>query len=98
MSTEDKRSLISDGSWKGYFTLVEVRKRNERALLVGVLNYSGLRMENENFIKVPMHHIIQTAQVEGMHYVIISSYENHLSNRDYIRRAFRKAFPSLGTV
>ncbi len=98
MSTEDKRSLISDGSWKGYSTLVEVRKRNERALLVNVLNYSGLRMENENFIKVLMHQIIQTAQVEGMHYVITSCYENHLSNRDYIRRAFRKAFPSLGTV
>jgi hypothetical protein len=90
--------IISDGSWKGYFTLVEVRKRNERALLVDVLNYSGLRMQNENFIKVLMHHIIQTAQKEGMHYVITSSYENHLSNRDYIRRTFRKAFPSLGSV
>ena len=90
--------IISDGDWKGYFTLVEVQKRAERALLLDVLNYSGLRMENESFVKVLMHHIIQTAQAEGMRYVLTSSYENHLSNRDYIRRSLRRTFPPLGTV
>ena len=87
--------IISDGSWKGYFTLVEIRRRNERALLLDVLNFSGLRMENENFIKVLMHQIIQMAKDEGIGCVLASSYESHISNRDYIRRAFQKVFPPL---
>ena len=90
--------IISNGAWKGYFTLVELHRKNERALLLDVLNYSGLKMENENFIRVLMHHIIQIAKAEGINYVLTSSYENHLSNRDYIRRSFQKAFPSRGTV
>ncbi len=90
--------IISDGAWKGYFTLVKIRRKNERGLLLDVLNYSGLKMENQNFIKVLIHHIIQTAKAEGIRCVLTSSYENHISNRDYIRRAFQKVFPSLGTV
>ena len=43
--------IISDGAWKGYFTLVEVRRRNERAFLIDVLNFSGLKMENETSSK-----------------------------------------------
>ncbi|MCZ6633289.1 MAG: M20/M25/M40 family metallo-hydrolase, partial [bacterium] len=86
--------IISDGAWKGYFTLVEVRRRNERAFLIDVLNFSGLKMANENFIKVLMHQVIQTAKAEGCRYVLTSLQDTHLSNRDYIRRAFRKVFPS----
>jgi hypothetical protein len=33
-----------------------------------------------------------------MQYVFTSSYHNHISNRDYIRRAFQKAFPPLDMV
>lgn len=90
--------IISDGLWKGYFTLVELRNRNTRALLLDVLNFSGLKMENESFIKVLMHQVIQTAQRNNFDYVLTSPQDIHISNRDYIRRAFRKAFPSLGTV
>lgn len=90
--------IISDGLWKGYFTLVELRQRNTRALLLDVLNFSGLKMENESFIKVLMHQIIQTAQKNGFDYILTSPQDIHISNRDYIRRAFHKAFPSLGTV
>ena len=90
--------IISDGAWKGYFTLVEIRRRTERALLLDVLNYSGLKMENENFIKVLMHQIVQIARANEIGYVLTSSYESHISNRDYIRRAFHKIFPPLGTV
>lgn len=90
--------IISDGLWKGYFTLVELRNRNTRALLLDVLNFSGLKMENESFIKVLMHQVIQTAQHNGFDYVLTSPQDSHISNRDYIRRAFQKAFPSLGTV
>lgn len=90
--------IISDGLWKGYFTLVELRNRNTRALLLDVLNFSGLKMENENFIKVLMHQIIQTAEKNGFHYVLTSPQDTHISNRDYIRRAFHKSFPSLGSV
>jgi hypothetical protein len=90
--------IISDGQWKGYFTLVELRRQNQRAFLLDVLNFSGLKMENENFIKVLMHQIIKIAQTEGFHYVLISPQETHISNRDYIRRAFKKAFPALGSV
>ncbi len=90
--------IISDAQWKGYFTLVELRRQNQRALLLDVLNFSGLKMENENFIKVLMHQIIQMAQNEGIHYVLTSPQETHISNRDYIRRAFKKSFPSLGSV
>jgi len=89
--------IIADGHWKGYFTLVELRRRNERAFLLDVLNFSGLRMDNESFVKVLMHQIIQTAQAEGIDYVLTSTNDVHLSNRDYIRRAFRKVFPALGT-
>jgi hypothetical protein len=89
--------IIADGHWKGYFTLVELRRRNERAFLLDVLNFSGLRMDNESFVKVLMHQVIQTAQKEGVDYVLTSPSEVHLSNRDYIRRAFRKVFPILGT-
>ena len=89
--------IIADGHWKGYFTLVELRRRNERAFLLDVLNFSGLRMDNESFVKVLMHQIIQTAQAEGIDYVLTSTSDVHLSNRDYIRRAFRKVFPILGT-
>jgi hypothetical protein len=90
--------IISDGDWKGYFTLVEVRQKADRALLLDVLNYSGLKMENESFVKVLVHHIIQTAKAEGMRYVLTSINDNHLSNRDYIRQSLRKAFPVLGSV
>ena len=90
--------IISDGAWKGYFTLVELRRKNERALLIDVLNYSGLKMENQNFIKVLGHHIIQTAKAHDMQYVFTSSYDSHISNRDYIRRAFRKVFPPIDMV
>ncbi len=90
--------IISDGLWKGYFTLVELRNRNTRALLLDVLNFSGLKMENENFIKVLMHQIIQTAPKNGFHYLLTSPQDTHISNRDYIRRAFHKSFPSLGSV
>lgn len=90
--------IIADGTWKGYFTLVELRRRGEKALLLDVINYSGLHMENESFIKVLMHHIIQTAKAEGMRYVLSSNSEAHLSNRDYIRRAIRKVFPPGGLV
>ena len=31
--------IISNGAWKGYFTLVEVHRRADRALLLDVLNY-----------------------------------------------------------
>jgi hypothetical protein len=90
--------IISDGLWKGYFTLVELRNRNTRALLLDVLNFSGLKMENESFIKVLMHQIIQTAQKNGFDYVLSSPIETQISNRDYIRRAFHKSFPALGLV
>ncbi|MDA0745684.1 MAG: M20/M25/M40 family metallo-hydrolase [bacterium] len=90
--------IIADGDWKGYFTLVEVRRKNERAFLLDVLNYSGLRMENQSFVKVLLHYVIQIAQAEGIEYVLTSSYDTHISNRDYIRRAFHKEFPALGTV
>ena len=63
-----------------------------------VLNFSGLKMENESFIRVIMHQIIQTAQKNGFDYVFSSPIDTHISNRDYIRRAFHKAFPSLGLV
>ncbi len=89
--------IIADGHWKGYFTLVELRRRNQRGFLLDVLNFSGLRMDNESFVKVLMHQIIQTAQAEGVDYVLASPNDVHLSNRDYIRRAFRKVFPVLGT-
>ena len=94
--------IISDGLWKGYFTLVELQRRNkegisQRAFLLDVLNFSGLKMENESFIKVLMHQVIQIAQSEGIQYVLTGPREEHLSNRDYIRRAFRKAFPPNGT-
>ena len=55
-------------------------------------------MGNQNFIKVLMDHIIQTAKAEGLHYVLTSSYENHISNRGYIHRTVQKVFSSLGTV
>jgi hypothetical protein len=90
--------IISDGLWKGYFTLVELRNRNTRGLLLDVLNFSGLKMENENFIKLLMHQIIQTAQKNGFDYVLTNPTDIHISNRDYIRRTFHKAFPSLGLV
>jgi len=90
--------IIADGTWKGYFTIVELRRRNEKAFLLDVVNYSGLHMENENFIKVLIHHIIQIAKAEGMQYVLSSNSEVHISNRDYIRRSFQKAFPAQSLV
>ena len=94
--------IISNGLWKGYFTLVELHRRNnkgisQRAFLLDVLNFSGLKMENESFIKVLMHQIIQIAQAEDIHYVLTGPRDEHISNRDYIRRAYRKAFPPNGT-
>lgn len=89
--------IIADGLWKGYFTLVELRRRNERAFLLDVLNFSGLRMDNESFVKVLMHQIIQMAQSEEIDYVLSSTVDVHLSNRDYIRRALRNVFPVQGT-
>jgi hypothetical protein len=39
----------------------------------------------------------QIAQAEGIHYVLTGPRDEHISNRDYIPRAFRKAFPPDGT-
>jgi len=90
--------IISEELWKGYFTIVELRGQNERALLLDVLNFSGLKMDNEGFVKILMHQIVQIAKSEGFNYVLTSSSPGHISNRDYIRRAVTKVFPSLGTV
>jgi len=90
--------IISGGMWKGYFTIVELRNRAERAFLLDVLNFSGLKMDNDGFVKVLMHQIIQIARAEGIKYVLVSSSPVHVSNRDYIRRAIEKVFPILKTV
>ena len=90
--------ILSAGVWKGYFTIVELRNRGDRAFLLDVLNFSGLKMDNDGFVKVLMHQIIQIAKSEDIKYVLISSSPSHISNRDYIRGAVEKVFPNLGTV
>lgn len=90
--------IISDGLWKGYFTIVELRRRAERAFLLDVINFSGLKMDNEGFVKVLMHQIIQIAKREGVEYVLTSPTPGNISNRDYIRSAVTTVFPTLDTV
>jgi hypothetical protein len=90
--------IISEGIWKGYFTIVELRGGADRAFLLDVLNFSGLKMDNEGFVKVLMHQIIQIAKSEGIKYVVTSNSSVHISNRDYIRTAVSRAFPVLRTV
>ena len=90
--------IISEGMWKGYFTIVELRRRNERAFLVDVLNFSGLKMDNEGYVKVLLHQVVQVAKAEGIKFVLTSNNPNHISNRDYIRRAVTKVFPSQRNV
>lgn len=101
--------IISEGVWKGYFTIVEVRNQGgralgaersqiETALLLDVLNFSGLKMDNEGFVKVLMHQIIQLAKSQRMKYVLTSANSTHISNRDYIRSAFTRVFPAKQTV
>ncbi len=90
--------IISEGIWKGYFTIVEMRGRTERAFLLDVLNFSGLKMDNEGFVKVLMHQLIQIAKSEGIKYVLTSRSSGQISNRDYIRTAVSRAFRVLGTV
>ena len=45
-----------------------------------------------------MHQVIQMTKTEDCRYVLTSLQDTHLSNRDYIRRAFRKVFPSQDIV
>ena len=90
--------IISEGVWKGYFTLVDLRRRNERAFLLDVLNFSGLKMDNEGFVKVLMHQIVQIERAQGVKYLLSSPTPGHISNRDYIRSAVTRVFPAQGTV
>jgi len=100
--------IISEGVWKGYFTIVEVRNQGGRALgaergqiesglLLDVLNFSGLKMDNEGFVKVLMHQIVQIAKSQKMRHVLTSPIPGNISNRDYIRNAVTNVFPTLGT-